>query len=86
MNYAIIAGGIVINISVGLPDGIDGVCIDGLDVAIGDRYENGEFIKAEPTEETPVAVDPLAEYVASMSESSFDGLPSGMRELLSQYR
>lgn len=48
MNYAIIEDGIVSNIIVGLPNGMDGVCVDGMDVAIGDRYENGEFIKANP--------------------------------------
>jgi hypothetical protein len=86
MNYAIIENGVVVNIIVGLPDGMDGVCVDELDVAIGDRYENGEFIKANPPEEVPALVDPVAEYVASMSESAFERLPAGMRELLSSYR
>ena len=51
MNYAIIVSGIVDNIIVGLPEGMYGICVDGLNVAMGDRYENGMFIKANPPEE-----------------------------------
>lgn len=51
-NYAIIENGVVVNVIVGpLPDGISGVPIDGTNAAIGDHYENGEFIKPEPVAE-----------------------------------
>lgn len=42
----------VTNVIVGpMPNGMDGICADGLGVAIGDRYEDGVFIKPTPPEE-----------------------------------
>ena len=44
MNYAIIENGMVVNIIVGpLPEGMDGIPIEGRPVAIGDRYSDGVF-------------------------------------------
>lgn len=66
MNYAIIENGVVTNMIVGLPDGMDGIQIDGTNAGIGDKYENGEFIKPEPPE--PI-IDPsiaLQERVAEL--------------------
>lgn len=55
MNYAIVEDGIVTNVIVGpLPDGMDGICVDGMDVAIGDLYANGVFIKPEPPASIPI--------------------------------
>lgn len=33
---------------------MEGVCIDGLGVAIGDRYVGGEFIKSAPVVEPSI--------------------------------
>lgn len=54
MDYAIIESGAVVNVIVGLPDGMDGVCVDGLNVSIGDRFENGEFVKPTPSAEPSI--------------------------------
>ena len=55
MNYAIIENGTVTNIIVGpLPDGMDGVALFDRPVAIGDRYENGEFVKLTPLPEPSI--------------------------------
>ena len=68
-DYAIIENGIVTNVIVGpLPDGIEGVALNGRPVAIGDRYEGGIFTRdgvpiltyeeiaaaAQPPDETPL--------------------------------
>ena len=46
MNFAIIENGVVINVIVGpLPDGMGGIAIGDRPVAIGDRYENGVFMR-----------------------------------------
>ena len=60
MNYAIIENGIVANIIVGLPSGMDGICVDGLNVAIGDSYEDGAFTRGGE----PVLTD--AEKIAAL--------------------
>lgn len=66
MNYAIIENGVVVNIIVGLPDGMEGVCVDDLNVAIGDRHENGEFIKPAPPE-PPSIPDQIAALRAQIA-------------------
>ena len=46
MIYAIIEGAMVTNIVVGpLPDAIAGVAIGNYPVAIGDRYQDGVFLR-----------------------------------------
>lgn len=45
-DYAIIENGIVTNVIVGpLPDGIEGVALNGRPVAIGDAYADGVFLR-----------------------------------------
>ena len=45
-DYAIIENGIVTNVIVGpLPDGIEGVALNGRPVAIGDAYTDGVFLR-----------------------------------------
>lgn len=61
MNYAIIENGVVVNIIVGLPDGMSGVCVDGLSVSIGDRFENGAFVKP-----TPITEPSIEEQIAAL--------------------
>ena len=45
MNYAIIENGIVINLIVGLPEGLEGIACGDLEVRIGDLYANGSFTR-----------------------------------------
>ena len=46
MNYAILENGVVTNIVVGpLPDGIDGVALNGRPVTIGDVLADGMFLR-----------------------------------------
>ena len=46
MNYAIIENETVVNLIVGpLPDGIEGVALNGRPVAIGDAYADGVFLR-----------------------------------------
>lgn len=45
-DYAMIENGIVANVIVGpLPDGMDGVALNGRPVAIGDAYSDGVFLR-----------------------------------------
>ena len=45
-DYAMIENGIVANVIVGpLPDGMDGVALNGRPVAIGDTYADGAFLR-----------------------------------------
>ena len=45
-DYAIIENGIVTNVIVGpLPDGIEGVALNGSPVAIGDAYADDVFLR-----------------------------------------
>ncbi|MCE5188965.1 MAG: hypothetical protein LLF75_07265 [Eubacteriales bacterium] len=45
-DYAIIENGLVANVIVGpLPDGMDGVALNGRPVAIGDAYIDGVFLR-----------------------------------------
>ena len=46
MNYAIIENETVVNLIVGpLPDGIEGIALNGRPVAIGDAYADGVFLR-----------------------------------------
>ena len=47
MNYAIIENEVVVNIIVGLPDGMNGVLIEDSNICIGDKYIDGQFIHTE---------------------------------------
>ncbi|MPN54557.1 hypothetical protein SDC9_202228 [bioreactor metagenome] len=45
-DYAMIENGIVVNVIVGpLPDGIEGIALNGRPVAIGDAYADGVFLR-----------------------------------------
>ena len=61
MNYAIIDGGVVVNIIVGpLPDGMEGVDVSDRPVSIGDQYSDGVFTSSGE------AVLTDAEYIAQL--------------------
>ena len=61
MDFAIIEDGVVTNVIVGpLPDGMDGVPLNGRPVAIGDAYADGAFTRGGE----PVLTD--AEKIAAL--------------------
>lgn len=60
MIFAVVEYGIVVNVIVGLPEGMSGIPLDGGDVTIGDRYENGVFIKQS------VKIPTIEEQIASL--------------------
>lgn len=43
MQYAIVENGLVVNITIGIPEGIHGVLVDDRPVSIGDNYVDGVF-------------------------------------------
>lgn len=62
-DYAIIENGIVVNVIVGpLPDGMEGVALNGRPVIIGDAYLDGVFRRNGE----PVLTD--AERIAALTE------------------
>ncbi len=63
MDFAIIEDGVVTNVIVGpLPDGMDGVPLNGRPVAIGDAYADGAFTRGGE----PVLTD--AEKIAALEQ------------------
>lgn len=69
MNYAIIEDGVVVNVIVGLPEGMDGVPLGDRSVGIGDAYADGAFWRdgvrvlsiAEQLAAAQAALDEIAE-------------------------
>lgn len=70
MNYAIIENGVVVNVIVGLPEGMDGVPLGDRPVGIGDLYADGVFTHGGVpvlTETERLAAE-VAEYDAALTE------------------
>lgn len=66
MDYAIVENGVVVNIIVGLPQGMDGVAIGDRLVAIGDSYQDGVFARDGTVIKTNL--ERIAELEAALAE------------------
>ena len=73
MIYAIVESGIVVNIIMGLPVGLQAVNITDRPVAIGDTYSNGSFYR----DGQPVLTD--AEYIAQL-EAAIEQIEGAVNE------
>ena len=69
-DYAIIENGIVTNVIVGpLPDGIEGVALNGRPVAIGDAYANGVFLRnGEPVLTDAERISALEQQILALQQ------------------
>ena len=70
MNYAVVENGLVVNILVGLPEGLDGIAVDQRPVAIGDCYHDGIFThEGEPVLTDAERVVKLEAALAEIQEA-----------------
>jgi len=69
-DYAIIENGFVTNVIVGpLPDGMEGIPLNGRPVAIGDTYTDGVFLRnGEPVLTEAERISALEQQIHALQE------------------